>query len=219
LLAGEPQRILGHRRFDRLAHRRGRTKEPIRRRESLQCLMGALEVVVLHEQLHAALAILEVGKHRARQKLLPHRLPKALDLAAGLRMVWAALDVLDPVPTQLRLELRRAAPGRVLPSLVGENLPRRTVLRNAAGEGLQHQRAALVVRHREAHEVARVIIEKRRDIDPFVPAQQKRKKIRLPQLVRLGALEALRRRLRPWLRRRATLAYAFGLQHSTHRRR
>lgn len=59
--------------------------------------MGTLEVVVLHEQLHAPLAIVEVGKHRARQELLPDRLPKALDLAAGLRMVRPALDVLDAV--------------------------------------------------------------------------------------------------------------------------
>lgn len=116
--------------------------------------MGPLEVVVLHEQQHPSLTVLEVGKHRARQKLLPQRLPEAFDLAAGLRMVRAALHVLDPVATQLRLELRRPTPRRVLPSLIGENLPRRPVLRDAVGQGLQHQGTALVVRHREAHEVA-----------------------------------------------------------------
>lgn len=180
--------------------------------------MRALEVVVLHEQLHAALTILEVGKHRARQQLLPQRLPKALDLAAGLRMVRAALHVLDAVAAQLRLKLRRAAPRRVLAALVGEDLPRRSILRDAVSQGLQHQRAALVVGHRKTHQVAGVVIEKRGDVDPLVPPQQEREQIRLPQLVRLGTLEALRRGLRSWLRRRASLADALRLQHSTHRR-
>jgi hypothetical protein len=58
-----------------------------------------LEVVVLHEQRRTALAIVEVGKHRPRQELLPHRLPETLDLAAGLRVVRAALHVRDPLPS------------------------------------------------------------------------------------------------------------------------
>lgn len=92
--------------------------------------MRALEVVVLHEQPDASLTILEVGEHRARQKLLPHRLPEPLDLAAGLRVVRTALHVGDPLPAQLRLELRRATPRRVLPALVGQNLARCAILGN-----------------------------------------------------------------------------------------
>jgi hypothetical protein len=133
-------------------------------------------------------------------------------------MVRAALDVLDPVASQLRLELRRAAPRRVLAPLVGQNLPWRSILRNAARQRFQHQSAALMVGHRQAHEITRVIIEKRRDIDPFVPPQQEREQIRLPQLVRLSALEALRDGLGPRLHHRTTRAHAFGLQHPAHRR-
>lgn len=179
--------------------------------------MRALEVVVLHEQRHTALTVLEVGKHRARQELLPHRLPEPLDLAAGLRMVRTALDVCDPLSAQLRLELRRAAPGGVLPALIGEDLAWRAILGNATRQCLQHQRASLVMRQRQAHEITGVIIQEGRNVHPLVPTQQKREQVRLPQLVRLGTLEAheLALRLRPhaW----APCQLAVLMQHSAHR--
>ena len=218
LLACEPQGVRRHRRLDRRAHRRCRAKEPVRRRQALERLMGPLEVVVLHEELHAPLTVLIVRKHRARQELFPHRLPEPFDLPAGLRMVRAALDVLDPVPPELRLKLRRPSPRRVLPSLIRQDLPRRAVLGNPAGQRFEHQRAPLVVGHREAHQIPRVIVEKRRYIEPLMPAQQKREQIRLPQLVRLGSLEASLNRLRPRLHH-APRAQAFGLEHSAHCRR
>jgi hypothetical protein len=66
LLAREAQRVLLDRRLDRLAHRCGRAKEPIRGGESFERLVRALEVVVLDEQRHPPLAVLEVGEYRAR---------------------------------------------------------------------------------------------------------------------------------------------------------
>jgi hypothetical protein len=62
-----------------------------------------------------------------------------------------------------------------------------------------------------------VIIQERRDVEPLVPSQQKREQIRLPQLVRLGSLEASRERLLARLRG-STFAQAFRVQHSAHRR-
>lgn len=167
-------------RLDGRTHRGGGTEEPIRRRQPLQRLVRALEVVVLHEQSHPSLTVLEVSEHGARQKLLPHRLPEPLDLAAGLRVMRAALHVCDPLSAQLPLELRRAAPGGVLPALIGQNLARRAILGNAARQRLQHQCAPLVVRHRQAHQVTRVIVEERCDIHPLVPTQQKGEQVRLP---------------------------------------
>jgi hypothetical protein len=206
-------------RLDGRAHRRGGAEEPIRRRQSLQRLVRALEVVVLHEQPHPSLAVLEVGKHGARQELLPHRLPESLDLAAGLRVMRAALHVCDPLSTQLRLELRRAAPRRVLPALIGQDLARRTVLGNAARQRLQHQRASLMVRHRQAHQIARVIIQERCNVHALVSAQQKGEQVRLPQLVRLGTLEAHELAPRLRLRKRACRQLPMLAQHTPHRRR
>jgi hypothetical protein len=132
----------------------------------------ALEVVVLDEETNAPLAIVEVRKDRPGEKLLPHRLPETLDLPAGLRMMRPALHVPDAIAAQLLLEVRRAAPGRVLPPLVGEDLPRRTVVGNPTRQRLHHQRALLVMRHRQTHQIPRVIVQKSRDIHPLVLAQQ-----------------------------------------------
>jgi len=130
-----------------------------------------------------------------------------------------ALDVLDPVTLELRFELGRAAPGGVLSALIGQDFPRRPIRCDPARKCLQHQHAALMVRHRQAHQVSGVIVQERRHIDTFVTPQQERKKIRLPQLVRLGALEVLHYvfALDPaWCQLRL---HAFFTQHPPHRRR
>lgn len=62
----QAQRVLGHLRLDARPHLGGGPKVPIRRSESFDPLVRALEVVVLDIQRHAALTVLEVGKHRPR---------------------------------------------------------------------------------------------------------------------------------------------------------
>ena len=147
LLLRKPQRVLCHRCLDRRAHLRRGTEEPIRGREPFQPLVRALEVVVLNEQRRAPLAIVEVGEHGAREELLPHRLPEALDLAAGLRVVRAALHMPNAVAPKLLLEARLAAPRGVLASLIGQDLARRPVIGDTPVERLHHKRAPLMVRH------------------------------------------------------------------------
>jgi hypothetical protein len=213
----QAQCVLGHLSLDARAYLAGGTEVPIRRRQALKALMRALEVVVLDKQRHAPLAVLEVGKHRAAEQLLPQRLPEPLDLAAGLRMVRSALHMRDAVTFELGFELGRATPGGVLPSLIGEDLPRRAVVRNAARERLEHQHTSLVMRHRQAHQVTGVIIQERGHIDPLVSAQQEREQVRLPQLVRLGTLEVLHRLLATHALRRRLGLDAFGSQHPAYR--
>jgi hypothetical protein len=217
LFARQAQRILGHLRLDRRAHRGRSPEEPIRRRQPIKCLVRPVEVVVLDEQVHPPLAVLEVGEHRAREQLLPQRLPEPLDLSAGLRMMRPALHVLDAVTFQLRLEFGRAAPRRVLAALIGQDLPRRAVLGDAARQRFEHQYASLVVRDRKAHQIPRVIIQERRDIEPFMPTQQEREQVRLPQLVRLRSLEVLYYGLTPYPPRHHLRLDALGLQHPAHR--
>jgi hypothetical protein len=177
----------------------------------------ALEVVVLHKERRAPLAVVEVGEDGAGQELLPHRLPEALDLAAGLGMVWPALDVADALAAKLLLEPRLAPPGGVLAPLVGQDLARGAVVRNPPRERLEHERAPLMVRHHETYEVARVIVQERRHVHPFVAPKEEGEEVRLPQLIRLGALKAPLRRLRSWSYGRALLAKPFLLEHPAHR--
>jgi len=173
---------------------------------------------VLNEQSRSPLAVLEVGEHRAREELLPHRLPEALDLAAGLRVVRTALHVPDAMAPELFLEARLAPPGGVLAPLVGEDLARRPVVRYRSRQRFHHERAPLVMRHHQAHQVTRVIIQERRHVDPLVPAQQEREEVRLPELIGLGALESPLARLRFRLRRRSRLCEPLAPQHPTYRR-
>ncbi len=217
LLARESERVRGHRRLDRGSHLRRRAEEAIGGRHALEPLVRTLEVVVLHEERRAPLAIVEVGEYRARQELLPHRLPEALDLAAGLRVVRSALHVRDAVALELLLEGGGTPPGRVLPPLVGQDLARGSEVCDAARERLHHERALLVMRHHQAHQVARVIVHEGRHVDALVAAQQEREEIRLPQLVGLGALEALLLGPGLGLRRFAPRPQPLVFQHPTHR--
>lgn len=219
LLSCQTQRVLGHLSLDARAHHRARPEEPIRRGESLQSLMRALEVIVLDKEAHTPLAVLEVGEHRAREQLLPQGLPEPLDLPAGLRMVRPTLHMRDPMALQLRFELGAATPGGVLPTLIRQDLPRRTVLGDAARERFQHQHAALMVRHRKTHEISRVIIQERGNVDPLLLSQQEREQVRLPQLVRLCPLDVLYNLLAPHTARRRLRLDPFGLEHPPHGRR
>jgi hypothetical protein len=219
LFARQAQRVLGHLCLDRRSDLRSRPEEPVGGREALEPLMGALEVVVLDEQVHPPLAVLEVGEHRPGQQLLPQRLPEPLDLAAGLRMMRPALHVLDAMTLQLRLELGAPAPGGVLAALVGQDLPRRAVLGDAPRQRFQHQHASLVVRHRQTHQVPRVIVQERRHVQPLVPPQQEREDVRLPQLIGFRPLEVLHRLMAAYPSRHHLRLDAFGLQYPAHRRR
>jgi hypothetical protein len=214
----QAQRVLGDLRLDACAHRTRRPEEPVGRGQSFQSLMRTLEVVVLDVERHPPLAVLEVGEHRAREQLLPQRLPEPLDLPAGLRMVRPALHMRDAMTLQLRLELGTPSPGGVLPALVGQDLPRRPIVCDATCERLEHQYASLVMRHRKAHQIPGVIVQEGRDINPFMPPQQEREQVRLPQLVRLGALKVLDLLLAAHPLGRRLRLDALGSQHSPYRR-
>lgn len=87
------------------------------------------------------------------------------------------------------MKLRRAAPRRVLATLIGQHLARLTVLGNAALERLDDQTRFLVMRHRPRHEVARVVVHEADEVDALIAPQLEREDVALPHLVRLGAFE------------------------------
>jgi hypothetical protein len=92
--------------------------------------MGPPVVVVLHPQPHPFAGRLEAVKLRAHQELLPDRLPEAFDLAQGHGMMRSALNVVNPILAQLRLETGGPAPTGVLASLIREHFFGHTVLRH-----------------------------------------------------------------------------------------
>lgn len=165
-------------------------EEAVRRHEPLDALVRSLEVVAVDEERDAPAAVGEVGEDRARQKLLPQRLPETLHLAERLRVLRPALDVPDALTPQLALEVRLAPPRRVLPPLVSQNLLGRPVLCDAPSQRLHHELGALMVCERVADDEARVVVHEGRQVQPLVASEQEGEDIGLPELVGRRALEA-----------------------------
>jgi hypothetical protein len=190
LLLRHEQRVRGHLRLDRGAHVGRCAKESVGRYKTIEALVRPLEVVVLHVEREPTLTIREVGEDGLAQKLLPQRLPEALDLAERLRMLRPALHVRDSVAAEQMLEVGCTAPGGVLPSLVGQHLLGVSVLRDAAFDRLDDEIRLLVVRNRPRHEISRVVIHEGGDVQPLMAAELECKDVALPELIRLGSLEA-----------------------------
>lgn len=194
-LVRHAKRVVGDALLDRGTHLRSRAEESVRRHQALDALMRTMEVVGVDEELDAALAVGEVREDRLREKLVPERLPEALDFAERLRVLRPALDVSDAFASKLLLEFGLAAPRRVLATLVGEDLARRAVGGDATSQRLHHELAALVVRKCVRDDEARVVVHEAGEVEPVVSSQQKREDVGLPELVRLRSLEATHRML------------------------
>jgi hypothetical protein len=119
-----------HAALDDLAQLLGNRKEAIGRTQPLQGLMGPPVVVVLHPQPNSLARRLEAVELGAHQKLLPDGFPEAFDLAQGHGMMRPALNMVNPILTQLRLETGGPAPTRVLAALIGKHLFGHAVLRH-----------------------------------------------------------------------------------------
>jgi len=178
--------------LDRRAHLRRSAKESIGRHQPRQRLVRPLEVVGVDEELQPPLQVGEVGEDRSREKFLPQCLPEAFDLAERLRMLRSAFDVADSFAPQLLFEFRRAAPGRVLPALIGQDLPRRAEGGDALAQRFHHQRRALMMRQRVRHQEARVVVHEGGHVHALVAAQEKREDVRLPELIGLRPFETTR---------------------------
>jgi hypothetical protein len=100
----------------------GRTEEAVGGHQPVDTLVWALEVVAVHVERQPSLAVGKPAEDGAAEELLPQRLPEALHLAQGLRVLGPALDMPDPLAAQLALKVRLASPGRILAALVSEHL-------------------------------------------------------------------------------------------------
>ena len=103
-------------------------------------------------------------------------------------MMRSALEVVNPILAQLRLEARRSSPTGILAALVGEHLLGHAVLRHRRAVHLQHVLGRLAAKHLQPHHVARVIIQKADQVS-ILPSQTKGEDIGLPHLVGRGALK------------------------------
>lgn len=178
-------------RLERPAQRILRLEEAVRRHETVDPLVRAEAVVVREEVAQPLARVGQLLRLSAVPEFAADRLPQALALAQRFRVMRARHDVLDAFAHEHALEFALAAPGEVLPALVGQHLTRLAVPRDPVHQGLDHPGAALRRGQAPAHHVAAEIVEEDDQVHArAVPAQHEARDVGLPQLARMRALEA-----------------------------
>jgi hypothetical protein len=166
----------------------GDLEEPVGRTQPPDTLMGPLVVVIFHPEADPVGRVLEAGKLRALQKLPQDRLPEALDLAQGHRVVRAGLDVFDPVFLKLALKPGGAAPVGVLAAVVGEHLLGNTVFGDSPAVGFDYVLGGLAAVKTQPRNVSRVVVDKPDQVGVSA-SQPEGHDVALPHLVGRGSFE------------------------------
>jgi hypothetical protein len=174
--------------FDDVAEFLGDAEKAVRGAEAVQRLMRPPVIVMLYPQPDPLAGGVEAVELGAGQELLPDRLPEALDLPQGHRVVGPALEVVDPVLLELGLKARGAPPARELPALVGEQLLGDAVLGDGPAIDFEDVLRRLAAEDVEPHDIARVIVEEADEVG-VLAAQAEGEDVGLPELVGGGALE------------------------------
>jgi hypothetical protein len=107
-------------------------------------------------------------------------------------MVRRTADVVHVILAQFLLEPRHAAPGDVLPAVVGEHLFRRPIFGNSGAIRFQHMFAGLTAVEAKACHIPGMVVHESDHID-VLTQQRELRDVALPHLVRRGTFEELRR--------------------------
>ena len=166
-------------------------EETIGRTQSANALMRALVVVIADPEPNAFARRLKALELRAGEKVLPDRLPEALNFAQRHRVLRAALEVGHAILLQLRLETRSAAPRSVLTAIIREHLPGWFELRDGLPINFDHRLGRRTAEQIRADDETGVIIHEGDDIG-VTTTEPEREDVRLPHLIRRGALEEAR---------------------------
>ena len=164
-------------------------KKAVGRTEPADPLVGPLVVVILHPEPDAGPGRLEVVKLGPAQELAPDRSPEAFHLAQRHRVLGPGADMGDAVLLELLLEARLAAPGGILPPVVGEHLLGHAELSDRPAVDLDDGLGRLAAEDLKACHEARVVVEKGDHVGVATP-QPEGEDVALPHLVGRGPFEA-----------------------------
>jgi len=106
-------------------------------------------------------------------------------------MMWPALDVVNPILAQLRLEARGPAPTGILAALVGKHLLGHAILGHRRAVHFQDVLGRLAAKEVYPHHVAGVVVQKADQVS-VLASQTEGEDIGLPHLVGRGALKEAR---------------------------
>ena len=134
-------------------------EETVRRTQAFDALVRTLVIVIFDPELDALTGRFKALELGALKELLPEGGPEALDLAQGHGMVRPGFEMRHPVFLEFGLEARSAAPGGVLPAVVGEHFLGRLELAHALPIHFDHRLRRGAAEQIRRGDEARVIVE------------------------------------------------------------
>jgi hypothetical protein len=167
---GQVQLVAAQGFFQGLSHLVLNPKEPVCRHHPINALVRTEVVVVGHEVPKPFFGFREVLWLYPTPELFPHSGPKPLRLSHGLRMVGACHHVLNAFTNQQLLEIPFSSPGKVLAALVRQHLFGFAEPFNSTQQGLGDDVLFLVQVQPPGNNVAAVIVQENRQINPFFAA-------------------------------------------------
>jgi hypothetical protein len=182
---GHLQEVVLNAGLDGLAQGRLDLEEAIRRTQALDALVGPLVVVIFDPEFDPLPGVVEAAELGAGQEVLPERGPEAFDLAQGHGVMRAGLDVGHAIFFEFGLEAAGAAPGGVLPPVVGEHLARWLELAGGGAIDLNDGLGGGAAEQVGAHDIAGMIIEEGDEVGITAP-EPEGEDVRLPHLIGRG---------------------------------
>jgi len=157
-------------------------EEAVRGAEPLKTLVRTAMVVVFDPEFDSLPGVVEAAELGAGQEVLPERGPEAFDLAQGHGVMRAGLDVGHAILFEFGLEAAGAAPGGVLPPVVGEHLARWLELAGGGAIDLNDGLGGGAAEQVGAHDIAGMIIEEGDEVGITAP-EPEGEDVRLPHLI------------------------------------
>jgi len=166
-------------------------EETIRWAQTFNALVRPLVVVIFDPEFDSLASRIEAVELSPTEELLPEAFPEAFDLAQRHRMLWAALEVSHAIFFQFGLEPAGAAPGGILPAIVGEHLFGRLKLTGRYPVNFDHRLRRGAAEQIGAHDKARIIVQEGNQVG-ITPTEPKGEDVRLPHLIGGGPFEETR---------------------------
>jgi len=179
---GHLQDVLFDARFHGFAQLGLYLKEAVCRAKTFDALMRPPVIVILDPELDAFAGRFEALELSAFEELLPDRCPEALDLAQGHGMMRPGFEVRHAVFLKFGFKPRRAAPGGVLPSIVGQHLLGWLELADTLPIHFDHRLRRRTAEQIRCSDKAGVVIEESDEVR-ILATQSEGEDVRLPHLI------------------------------------
>ncbi len=156
-------------------------KIPVSRDHIINSLMLAKMVVIRKEMGQTLPGIGQVSRLHSAPKLFVNCFPKTLAFTQGLRVVGASHDMFDALFFEQFLKFAMTSPGKILPSLVGQDLQGFAEAGNSFLIGLYQRGCSGIAEKTPGDDVAAEVVHENDQVNPLAhPVQDKAGEVTLP---------------------------------------